>query len=327
MRACIIGLGAISPLHINAVCEAGGEICGICDIQYERCEKTKSKYKLSCNLYNDYRQMLDIEKPDVVHICTPHYLHAEMICECLDRNINVLCEKPMAISEGQLKKVCVSVENSKAQLGICQQNRFNLSVQYLKELFSGDEILSASGNLCWQRDASYYRSEKWRGTLLQEGGGVMINQALHTLDLLQWFCGMPVSVISHGANDTLKGVIDVEESQYSILKLANGGRCILTATNACTYSFPITIMLKSKKTEAVLVGDHMIINGKFVTKSDGLPLFGKEVWGTGHIKLIKNFYDCISTGKKFSIDFYESKKVVELILALYRSQGQEIFLN
>ena len=70
--------------------------------------------------------------------------------------------------------------------------------------------------------------------------------------------------------------------------------------------------------------DNIIINGKFVTKSDGLPVFGKEVWGVGHVNLIKNWYDCLERGEKFSIDFYEARKVIKLVLAMYRSNGKEI---
>lgn len=324
MNVAVIGLGAISPLHINAIQSAGGKIVAVCDIDPAKFEKARKATGFTCSIYSNYKQMLDSEDLDVVHICTPHYLHAEMICACLDRNINVLCEKPVAINEIQLNLIELSVVRTKAQLAVCQQNRFNASVRYLKELFKDQEIVAASGNLCWQRDAAYYNSAEWRGTHLQEGGGVMINQALHTLDLLQWFCGMPESVIAHNSNDTLQGIIDVEESQLGIFKLKNGGRFIITATNACTHSFPITLMFKSAETEAVLIGDHMIVNGKFVTKSDGLPLFGKEEWGVGHVNLVREYYACLREGRKFPIDFYEAKKVVELILALYASQGEEI---
>ncbi len=327
MKAAVIGLGTISPLHIRAIRDAGGEIAAVCDLDPDKLERAREQAGGACRTYTDYRQMLDEESFDVVHICTPHFLHAEMICACLDRDISVLSEKPLAISRAQLVQIEKSVVRTEAQLAVCQQNRFNASVRYLKELLKDQKILAASGNLCWRRDAAYYNTAAWRGTLLQEGGGVMINQALHTLDLLQWFCGMPSSVIGHNCNDTLKGVIQTEESQLGIFKLKEGGRFILTATNACSYSFPVTLMFKSEDTEAVLIGDNMIINGKFMTKTDGLPLFGKEEWGVGHSNLVREFYACLREKRKFPIDFYEGKKVVELILALYASRGKEIFVE
>lgn len=76
-----------------------------------------------------------------------------------------------------------------------------------------------------------------------------------------------------------------------------------------------------------MIGDHMIVNGKFVTKSDGLPMFGKEEWGVGHINLVREYYACLREGRKFPIDFYEAKKVVKLILALYRSEGKEVTIE
>ena len=326
MKAGVIGIGAIGPIHINALLSSEEEVQALCDTDIEKCKAASEQFGLKARCYDDYREMIGKEELDVVHICTPHYLHAEMICFCLDRNVNVLCEKPLAINAIQLKQIEQSVLSSSAQLGVCQQNRFNASVKYLKELFRGQEILAAGGNLCWQRDASYYNSAAWRGTLQQEGGGIMINQALHTLDLLQWFCGMPESVIAHNSNDTLKGVIEVEESQLGIFKMKNGSRFVISATNACTHSFPIEIMFKSAETEAMLIGDNMIVNGKFVTKSDGSALFGKEEWGVGHINLVREFYACLREKRKFSVDFYEASKVVQLILAMYASHGKEIMI-
>ena len=327
MRVGIIGIGAIAQLHIPALLNAGQNIVAICDIDSSKCLAAIEKFNLKANVYEDYKKMLDCEKLDAVHVCTPHYLHAQMVCYALNRNINVLCEKPIAISFEQLDDIREAVAKSTAQLGVCQQNRFKASMQFVKDYFKDKEITAASGYLCWQRDKKYYESGDWRGKKATEGGGVVINQALHTLDLLQWFCGMPISVIGHTVNDTLKDVIDVEETAFGIFKLKNGGRFVLNATNASATSFPITIMLHSKNDNAVIIDDNIILNGKFLTKSDGLPLFGKEVWGVGHIVLIKDYYGALQSNKKFEIDFEEAKKVVILLLNLYQSNGEEIILE
>lgn len=327
MRVGIIGIGAIAQLHIPALLNAGQNIVAICDIDSSKSLAAIEKFNLKANVYEDYKKMLDCEKLDAVHVCTPHYLHAQMVCYALNRNINVLCEKPIAISFEQLDDIKAAVAQSTAKLGVCQQNRFKASMQFVKDYFKDKEITAASGYLCWQRDKKYYESGDWRGKKATEGGGVVINQALHTLDLLQWFCGMPISVIGHTVNDTLKDVIDVEETAFGIFKLKNGGRFVLNATNASATSFPITIMLHSKNDNAVIIDDNIILNGKFLTKSDGLPLFGKEVWGVGHIVLIKDYYDALQSNKKFEIDFEEAKKVVILLLNLYQSNGEEIILE
>lgn len=268
--------------------------------------------------------MIECEALDVVHICTPHHLHAEMICFALNRNNNVLSEKPMAISFEQLEKIEKSVRKSSARLGVCQQNRFRSSMRFVKEYFKDKEITAATGYLCWERDKAYYENDAWRGKKATEGGGVVINQALHTLDILQWFCGMPVSVIGHTANDTLKGVIDVEESAFGIFKLKNGRRFILNATNACSETFPVMIMLLSEKDVAIIMDDTVWLNGKSISQSDMLPQIGKKEWGSGQFALIKSYYDSLSSGEKFAVDFDEAKKVVTLLLSLYQSEGKEI---
>lgn len=320
----IIGVGAIAQIHINALKTAGQRIVALCDLDTTRCTEARDKFSLNAKIYSNYIKMLDCEKLDVIHICTPHYLHAEMICEGLKRNINVLCEKPLAINERQLVQIEKSVNISNAQLGVCFQNRFNASVLYVKDYLKDKEITSASANLIWDRGANYYAQGKWRGTWSQEGGGVMINQAIHGLDVLQWLCGMPKYVTAYTANVSLKNMIEVEDTAFGLFKMKNGGKFVVNATNAASFCFPIYYMFRASGHTVELTADNIIIDGKFITKSDGLPIFGKEIWGVGHISLIKNFYKCLESGEKFSIGFDEGKNAVKLVLAMYRSNGQEI---
>ena len=323
MRAGIIGLGAISPLHLRAILGCGHKITAICDVDREKCKKVNADFDLGAEEYVDYNELISSGKVDVVHVCTPHYLHAEIICKALAAGIHVLSEKPLAVDFGQLGAIEKAVRNSAATLGVCFQNRYHASVRYLKEFFKDKEIVAATADLVWKRDAAYYASATWRGKKQYEGGGVMINQAIHTLDLLQWFCGMPESVIAHCSNNSLKNVIDVEDTAYGCFKLKNGGNFIINATNSAASCFPIVLMFQSKTDMAELSGENLIINGKFITKSDGAPLFGKEEWGVGHGKLIEEFYDCLLSGRKFPIDFNEASRTVKLILKMYESGGKE----
>ncbi len=324
MRVGIVGLGAISPLHIRAILKNGQKITAICDVDPEKRQKVNAEFGLNAEEYSDYNALLASGKVDVVHVCTPHYLHAEIICMALGANIHVLCEKPLAINFEQLDAIEKAVKNSSATLGVCFQNRYNASVLYLKEFFKDKEIIAATANLVWHRGKDYYSSAKWRGKKQYEGGGVMINQAIHTLDLLQWFCGMPESVIANCSNNSLKNVIDVEDTAFGCFTLKNGGNFIINATNSAASCFPIVLMFQSKTDAVELSGDNLIVNGKFVTKSDGAPIFGKEEWGVGHDKLIREFYNCLENGKKFPIDFYEASKTVKLILKMYQSNGEKV---
>ena len=154
----------------------------------------------------------------------------------------------------------------------------------------------------------------------------MINQAIHGLDVLQWLCGMPESVVAYTANIALKDEIEVEDTAIGIFKMKNGGKFVVNATNAASYSFPVYYLFRASGHTIELSSDNIIIDGQFISKSDGVPLFGKEVWGVGHVNLVKNFYECLSSGEKFSIGFDEAKNAVKLVLAMYRSNGQEIKL-
>lgn len=324
MNIGIAGLGAIAPLHIRAILDRGQKITAICDVDSEKRQKVNAEFGLNAEEYSDYNALLASGKVDVVHVCTPHYLHAEIICAALGANIHVLCEKPLAINFEQLNDIEKAVNNSSATLGVCFQNRYNASVLYLKEFFKGKEITAATANLVWQRDEKYYASGAWRGKKQYEGGGVMINQAIHSLDLLQWFCGMPETVIAHCSNNSLQGVIDVEDTAYGLFSLKNGGNFVINATNAAKNCFTIISMFHAGDDTVELSGDNLIVNGKFVTKSDGTPIFGKEEWGVGHNNLIREFYNCLEKGEKFPIDFYEGSKTVKLILKMYESNGKKI---
>ena len=324
MKAAVIGIGAIAPLHIKALQACGQEIVALCDPEIEKCHAANEKFGLCAAVYTDYLQMLDAVKPDVIHICTPHYLHAEMICAGLSRNIHVLCEKPLAITLAQLDQIEEAVKSSSAQLGVCFQNRFNPSVLYLKEYFADKKITAAYAQLTWKRDAAYYASGAWRGKIATEGGGVMINQAIHSLDLVQWFCGMPETVLAHISNNSLRDVIEVEDTAYGLFENADGSRFVVNATNAATFSFPVSLAFHAEKDTAQLIGDNIILNGKFLTMHDGQPLFGKAVWGTGHRDLIDSFYTCIASGDPFSIGFEEASHAVRLLLSMYASSGEKI---
>ena len=118
MKIVVVGLGSIGKVHVKILEEQGLTITAVCDIDKEKLEKY-SRFAQ----YTNYIEMLEKEKPDVVHICTPHYLHADMVISALERNINVLCEKPLCIKEEDIPRILSAECNSKAKLGVCLQNR------------------------------------------------------------------------------------------------------------------------------------------------------------------------------------------------------------
>ena len=141
MRVAVIGLGVIGQLHVKVIQETKNDLVAVCDVDIE---KFVDYAGVKC--YTDYLVMLDEVKPDVIHICTPHYLHTEMIIAGLQRNINVLCEKPLCIDEKDIPLIMEAERNSKAQLGVCFQNRYNPSSVFVKEYLQGKKIVGAHGN-------------------------------------------------------------------------------------------------------------------------------------------------------------------------------------
>jgi predicted dehydrogenase len=325
MKIALVGLGAISHVHIAAIKQAGESVVAICDIKREKALAFKEKYSLTANIYEDYKKMLDCEEIDVLHVMTPHYLHSEMICEGLSRNINVFSEKPVAISQSQLDDIHRALGNTAAQLGISHQNRYNNAIRYAKELFSKSEVLSAAGVVAWSRTKEYYTESGWRGRWATEGGGLVINQAIHTLDLLLDICGMPSSVIAHTATDTLSDVIEVEDTCNAIFKLPDGRCFSLMGTNSLSESLPCVSVFKSREhTVCIYNNDSLIVDGEYVKNDKAAIIIGKAEWGTGHSKIIEDFYSHIKENRHFPLDIYEAEKAIKLILALYKSNGREI---
>ena len=317
MRVAVIGIGVIGKVHIKVIRETEDELVAVCDTDEE-----KLALYPDVKGYTDYVTMLDEIKPDIVHICTPHYLHTEMILDSLKRDIHTLCEKPICIKEEDIPIILEAEKRSKAQLGVCFQNRYNPATLFVKEYLQDQQLLSAHGELRWHRDENYYAQDKWRGSKATEGGGVLINQALHTIDLLQYFCGMPKSVTAVCENRTLQGVIDVEDTANVTMYGKN--EATMYATNAADKDYPVEITFKTNEAEICMQSDYVWINGEaYDCKQEGAR-YGKKVYGVGHRGLINDFYDCVKTGRKFLIDGSEAVKAVKIVLAAYSSKGLEV---
>ena len=324
LKSAIIGLGNIAQSHIQAV-KGGecGEVVTVCDIVPEKITKYVDTHQLKVKTYTDYVQMLDECDIDLVHICTPHYLHKEMIVSALKRNVNVLCEKPICISEEELAEIKVALENTKAKLGVVQQNRYNESAKYMKSYLKDKKIRSGYATLVWNRDEEYYSQDDWHGVLAKEGGGVIINQALHTLDLMQYYMGMPHSVCGKVDTFALKNIIDVEDTAVARFYTENASFGIY-ATNTSEANFPVHIVFRLEGgEEAILFPAAVLTKEGYKTFIENKPL-GKKCYGSGHEKLIADFYECVKNDKPFAIDFNEASKVAKMIFALYRSNGEMV---
>lgn len=317
MKAAIVGLGVIGTVHYEILNDLGINICAICDTN-----KAKSNRVIGLPFYTDYLEMIEKEKPNVVHICTPHYLHEEMIISALNRDINVLCEKPMCVSLDGIERILRAEKNSKAKLGVCHQNRYNPENVFVKEYLKDKTLINGHGTVGWNRDADYYASDKWRGKWTTEGGGVLINQALHTLDLMQWFLGVPENVTAMVGNLTLKNQIEVEDTASIIC--SGKGEFSFFATNGESCDIPVSITIKTEKEIINIVGEKVFIGNTVYDFEKDNSFYGKPCYGKGHLKLIKDFYNCVESGNDFSINGAEAAKVIKIILAAYESKGEKV---
>lgn len=320
MKATVVGHGVMGRHHVKILAEMG-VLAAVCDVDSSALEELRELEGVS--LYGDYITMLDEVQPDTVHICTPHYLHADMVIEALSRNINVLCEKPLCIKEEDITRILEAEKSSKAILGVCHQNRYNPANLYVKELIRDKEIKCGAGQVSWNRDEKYYRSAEWRGRWDTEGGGVLINQSLHTLDLMQWFCGMPETLSSSISTLVLGDTIEVEDTAAICAKGAVGFN--FYASNGSSVSMPVEITLRTSEGIIKLMPKYVVVDGELVAFPDEKRSNGtKSCYGFGHLPLIEDFYSCIKEGRRFPIDGEEGAKVIRLILAAYKSRGESV---
>ena len=321
MKVALIGLGVIGEVHLQVLNELGVELSAVCDVDEGKLKDFK------CAKYTDYKKMLTEIKPNVVHVCTPHYLHADMVVYALNLGINVLCEKPLGISELDLERILKAEENSTAKLGVCMQNRYLPEILYLKSQLENADKKYGYATLVWSRGKEYYAQAEWRGKWATEGGGVLINQALHTFDILQWLLGYPISITANTFNMAHKDCIEVEDTIVANCKTENGAYTLF-ATNGSPKEFLVSLNVKANEKDysVKIFSGKVMVNDKVIELSDCQDFYGKRCYGSGHKGLIQDFYDCVETGRKFMLNGTEAAKVVKMILAVYKSNNNEIKL-
>lgn len=324
MKIAIIGLGVIGRVHAQALQMLGIPAAVLCDLEFEKAEAVQKAYAPDAKIYTDWERMLAEEKPDAVHVCTPHDLHVPMTVAALKKNIHVLCEKPLCIRKEDISVVLQAEKKSKAMLGVCHQNRYNTINVFLKKYLSDKKIEGAHGSVVWKRTAEYYSSAEWRGTQKREGGGALINQALHTFDLLMWLFGEPTSVAAIQGNLTLQEQIEVEDTVA--IRCFGDIDYTFFATVGASVNFPVELNIRlSNRDHLLALPKVVLLNGTVVAEEEICPL-GKECYGDGHIRLLEDFYRCVSKGEKFPIDGTEAAKVIRMILGVYQSKGERIKL-
>lgn len=321
-RVAIIGCGDVAAVHFEAIGVIdGAQLVAVCDTDPGRLADAVKTHGVPG--YSDHNTLLDEVRPDVVHICTPHSQHTDPALAALARGINVISEKPLASTLDDGGKLVTAAAASSARMGICFQNRYNHAVQAMHQRLSNGElgtIVGASATVMWHRDASYYESRPWRGTWAGGGGGLLMNQAIHTLDLLQWLVGEVVQVKGNASTRVLGATIDVEDTAELVLTHASGIQSVFYATLANAVNAPITVEVETETASLCLRGDLT------VTHSDGrvevvqerrAASGGRDYWGASHQLLIADFYGQLDQAGPFWIDAAEAHKTLRIIKDVY----------
>lgn len=326
-NVAIVGCGTIFGNHVRALLEVPYvKIVAICDINIEKANNKKVEYGLDAKVYSDYEDMLDAENPDSVHIATPHYLHAPMAIAALKRNINVFLEKPICISTEQIEQLIAAEKESEAQVCVCFQNRFNPSTVLAERLVEEDGgAMAAFGTVFWYRSEPYYTESGWRGAYATEGGGVMINQAIHTIDLLCYYLGKPKSVIATTSNHHLKGIVEVEDSCEGIVKFENGKTAnFYTTTSFAGKDTTIVCIVTNKKRKIQIQDSALYLDGNKIEDPTLVQdFYGKECYGNGHMYLIAKYYDALKNGKEMPVTLESAQYALRILLAAYESKDNE----
>ena len=321
--AAVIGCGDISSVHLAAI--AGNpaiDLVAVCDPQPGPLSTAVAAEGVPG--FADLRQLLRETTPDVVHLCTPHDQHVAMAVDCLERGIAVLVEKPLAhtVAEGR-RLVDAAAAHPEVKIGVCLQNRYNAPVRAMQQLLSSGElgaVLGASATVMWHRTAEYYRAKPWRGRWETSGGGLLMNQAIHTVDLLQWMLGDVVTVQGSAAHHLLGDVIEVEDTADMVLTHRDGIRTVFYATLANAVNAPVTIDVVTERATLSLSGGLTVTyaDGSSAAVADALAATaGRDYWGTSHSLLIDDFYASRADPAPFWISPAEAAKSLGIVQDLY----------
>ena len=327
--AAIIGCGAIAPLHAKALASVeGARLLAAADIDGGQAEAFGNLY--GCGVVQNYRELLERADIDVVHLCTPHYLHAQMAIDFLKAGKHVLTEKPLAIDVPSAQRMLETAEHSKGQLGVVFQNRYNEPSMQIRQIIDAatlGPLLCMKGVVTWHRSEQYYSDSAWRGKWSTEGGGVLINQTIHTLDLLQWFGGEIAAVSGSVSTDVLDGVIEVEDSAHACITFTNKVRGLFYGTNAYSVNSPVELELVFEQGTLLLRRDCLYLwkdgHEQLLCEPDTAITGGKSYWGLGHQRLIQDFYAHIREGREFWLNGREGIIALEIIADIYSASRNQ----
>ena len=332
-RIGLVGCGDVSVVHFEAIRDIEGlELVGVADTDPEALARATEATGVPG--FASTQELIDAVKPDAVHVTTPHDEHIDPTLTALAAGVHVLQEKPLAhtLEEGQ--RLVDAVKNAgpdAPKVGICFQNRYNLASERLHELLASGELGAVRGawaSVVWTRSADYYRTKPWRGTWANSGGGLLINQAIHTLDLVQWLLGGVERTDGYVATRKYGEVIEVEDTAELLLHHPGGVTTSFYATLTAPQHRPVEIELDCENAYVTLRGGTD--GGLTIRWADGrvdtigersVTSGGRSYWGVSHELLIRDFYEHLEDPEPFWIGPQEAMASLEILKEAYRLSG------
>lgn len=336
LRYAIIGCGRISPNHMSAAKENQLNIVALCDLDEPKMDSLVATFNLdSVKKYIDYHEMLKNEEIDLVAICTESGKHGRIALDCIEANCHLIIEKPITLSLEEADAIIEKAQANNVKVCACHQNRFNKSVQKLRDAVVGrrfGKLLYGTAHIRWNRGEEYYKQAPWRGTWEQDGGALM-NQCVHNIDLLRWMMGEEIVEVFGMTDNLMHDFIDSEDLGLALVRFANGSYGLIEGTTTIyPQNLEETLYIFGEKGTAKLGGKsvNLIEEWKFAESNEDpanvKELFSENppnVYGFGHLALYRDVIDAILTNREPYVTAVDGRKALELVLAIYQSAKEK----
>lgn len=335
LRYVIVGAGAsIADLHLRALAQLpSARIVGMADLSPERGQPRATA--AGCPFFTDHRVMIEATRPDVVVICTPHPSHPQIALDAFAFGAHVLTEKPMAIQVADADRMIAAAESAGRLLAVSFQQRFRPVIERAARFIAEGELgelMRVQVSESWYRTAAYYRQASWRGTWRGEGGAVLLNQAIHTLDLLCHLAGLPAKV--WGWTKTRLHTIECEDTAQAMLEFDNGAPGYFTSSTAEASGPPRQRILVAGTRGIVEIGDARLTLTRFAQEIHEFATWESNPFATpearqevielpgdggGHLAVYRDLEAAIAEGRPPRVDGRQARMSLELANAIIYS--------
>lgn len=325
LRVGVVGCGRISNTYRAALKQLEDEVDVVwaVDKVLARAQAFAASFP-GCRAADTLEPML-ADPPQAVHILTPHHLHKQQAIACLRAGAHVLTEKPVALHLSDAREMTQEARRCGRWLAVVSQNRYIPGIVHARKLIQEGRLGALRGawsQLTWWRPPSYYECD-WKGSWETEGGGVVIDQAIHSIDLVRWLMDSPVKAVQGHIARRILTNIEVEDEADAAIEFENGAVYAFFACNYYTHNSPIRLEIDGEKGSVLLEGETVTVSLKGEKPYRILPcddvLEGESYWGNNHLEQIREFYQSIREDRQPPVPTEEAAATLETVLALYRS--------